>query len=969
MAQANHEQKTSFPVVVIGAAAGGYDAMAMLLQALPKNTGMAYVYVQQPDGEAAPLPDLLAAKTNMAVALAADNVPLQPDHVYVMPYKTPLTLTDGYFAPDGDEGPSILMINRFFSAVSESHKHIAIGVLLSGSDSDGALGLKAIKMAGGVTFVQDGSARFQSMPRNAIAEGVADFVLPPAEIAAELSRLGAQNDVYRHAFNELDGGASPGDEAFNGILHLLNRSTGVDFSQYKVNTIRRRIFRRMMLFRLETLDEYTQYIRRHTQEISALYQDLLINVTTFFRDTAAGEYLKKEILPKLLKTKGANDPVRVWVPACSTGQEPYSLAMLITETLEEKAMAIPVQIFATDLSETAVTKARLGIYSKDEVAGIPPRRLQRFFIKTDGHYRIVKPLRDLCIFATHNLAKDPPFSRLDLVSCCNLLIYLDTGLQRKIIATFHYSLVNTGYLILGKSETVGTSSYLFGQVEKNFKVYAKKKDTASKAMFEMNHHLSEDEKPATAVRRWASQKKHAVEGDLEKAVDGVLLKRFTPASVLVNGDLDILQFRGSTGLYLEPSPGRASLNLLRMARTGLGFELRNLVHKVKKSGNPAKKHSLEITVDDKPQRIAVEVLPIKGDGDEDYYLVVFEAARYQNEDLTLNTPDTRVMQLEAELTSLREDMRSVVKAQETVNEELQSANEEVLSNNEELQSINEELETSKEEIESANEELISVNQELQIRNDQLAEAQEYGEAVYSTVRESLVILDKHLRIKTANRSFYKTFSLQEEQVEGRLLYDLGNRQWDIPKLRQLLEDIIPQNAHFQGYEIQHFFAGAGEKILLLNARRLIQRIHGEELVLLAIEDITGHRQAERIIAENEAWFRNMADSTPVMIWVAGTDKVCLFVNKAYVAFRGESLEAAIGKPWYNDTHPDDVAACIKTFDESFREKKPFELTYRLRHKDGGYRTLLTHAKPNFNGAGHFIGYLGSCVETSDGTKK
>lgn len=956
----------SFPVVAIAAAEGGREAVADLLEALSPTTGMAFIFLQNgSDGQASV--EELAARTEMPVQKASEELYLKPNHFYFLPHDAPFTVSDERFKAFKNDGGGNgdAVINRFFTSLAENYKDIAIGVLLSGIDTDGTTGLKAIKVAGGLTFVQDESARYGSMPATAAAEGAADFVLSPQGIAQELGKLGEQKEVYYTVIRELNEDAiNNRDEALLGILKLLNRTTGVDFSQYKMNTVKRRIIRRMMLHKMETLKAYAQYIRQHTQEITALYHDLLINVTSFFRDGDTADYLKKTLLPRIVKTKGLNDPIRIWVPACSTGQEPYSLAMLVIETLGETAAATPVQIFATDLSEQAISKARLGIYTKDEVADVSPKRLQRFFNKIDGQYRIIKSIRDVCIFATHNIAKDPPFSRLDIISCCNLLIYLDTHLQKRIIATFHYSLAGNGYLILGKSETVGTSSYLFSQLEKKYKVYAKKKDTASKAMFEMNYRLPEIDK-ATGTKKSASPKKSLDEMDLEKAVDFMLLKRFTPASVLVNSDLDILQFRGSTGLYLEPSPGKASLNLLKMARPGLGFELRNIVHKAKKSGEAVKKEGLEVNTDGKPHTISVEALPIKSDGEEDYFLVVFETAPPPVGEMSAAVlRDKRIKQLETELTALREDMRSIVEGQEAANEELQSANEEIVSSNEELQSINEELETSKEEIESSNEELITINQELQIRNDQLAEAQEYSEAVFMTIRESLLILDKDLRVKTANTAFYKTFHLREEDIEGRLLYDLGNRQWNIPRLRELLEEIIPNNAQFQGYEVRHYFPGIGEKVLLLNARRVLQRLHGQQLVLLAIEDITEHKQAERIVAERERWFRNMADNAPVMIWLAGVDKLCTFVNQAFVDFRGESLENAIGKPWYDGAHPDDVERCVKTYDESFREKKPFQLTYRLKYRNDGYRTILNHAKPNFDADGNFMGYIGSCVETA-----
>lgn len=956
----------AFPVVAIGAADGGPEAVSGLVEALPASTGMAFAYMQTTDGlSLEEVAALLKSRTEMPVVVAEEAGAVKPDHIYLVPPAEGLKISGGVFVADGDgTGASALHINRFFSSVAETHADIAIGVLLSGGDSDGAAGLKAIKMSGGITFTQNDTALFGSMPRAAVAEGAADFVLSPADIAREIGKLAAQKETFYSVIDELNEGAiSNRDESLLSILRLLTRTTGVDFGQYKMNTVKRRIIRRMMLFKLETLKDYAGYLRQHTPEIHLLYQDLLINVTTFFRDAESSEYLQKNVLPRLIKGKESAEAVRIWVPACSTGQEPYSLAMLVMETLGENAAGTPIQIFATDLSESAVNKARIGMYTRDEVAGLSPARLQRFFQKIDGSYRIIKAIRDLCIFATHNIAKDPPFSRLDLISCCNLLIYLDVHLQKKLIATFHYSLLPSGHLILGKSETVGSSSYLFGQVEKRFKIYAKKRDTSAKAMFEMNYHRHDADRATSASRRPADVKKGTDEVDLENAVDLTLLKRFTPASVLVNADLDILQFRGSTGLYLEPSPGKASLNLLKMARPGLGFELRNAVHKAKKSGGPVRKEGLEVTIDGKTHVISVEAIPIKGDGDENYFLVVFEdTASHPAEVSAGGARDGRIQQLEAELTALREDMRSIVEAQEAANEELQSANEEIVSSNEELQSINEELETSKEEIESSNEELITINQELQMRNEQLAETQEYSDAVFTTIRESLLIVDRDLRVKTANAAFYKTFLLREEETQGRLLYDIGGGQWNIRALRDLLGQVLAHYTPFNGYEIRHHFSGIGDKVLLLNVRSVIQKIHGQQLILIAIEDITEHKEAQRIIAERETWFRNMADNAPVMIWLAGVDRLCTFVNQRFSAFRGEAVEEAIGKPWHDGAHPDDEPVCAGLYDESFRDKKPFEITYRLRHHSGGYRAILNHAKPNFDGAGNFLGYIGSCVE-------
>ncbi|WP_066408253.1 CheR family methyltransferase [Flavisolibacter tropicus] len=841
----NHD----FPVVAIGAADGGTEAMMTLLENLPQNTGMAFFYFQI-NGIESDAAKQLTGATEIPVIKAEENIEVKPDHLYVIDPDKPQMLSDGVLKPmvNLPESPHAGMpVSQFFTLLADQLQEKVIGILLSGSDVDGTLGLKAIKMGGGLTFVQDGTANFSTMPKNAISQGVVDLVLSPKEIAEELIKIGHQKEIYYTAMKELDEGAiSNNDESLKSILNLLNRNIGVDFSGYKKTTIKRRIIRRMMLHKLDNLRDYMDYLKKHSGEANALYQDLLINVTTFFRDPDTSEYLKDTLFPKIIQSKTINDPIRIWVPACSTGQEAYSVAMMLIEALGDKVTSMPVQIFATDLSEVAINKARLGIYSKDDVIDVSPKRLERFFNKIDGSYRIIKSIRDMCVFATHNIAKDPPFSRLDLISCCNFLIYIDSILQKKIIATFHYSLLNNGYLVLGKSETVGASAYLFSQVEKHFKVFSKKKDATAKAAFEMNYRFPETDRSFGTTRKQMSQKVKNDEVDLDRVIDHILLKTYTPACVVVNNDLDILQFRGSTGLYLEPSPGKASLNLMKMARQGLGFELRNLVHKAKMSGAPARKIGMEIYIEDKIQRINIEATPIKTEGEDAYFMVLFTPALSLPDDEELgDVKDKRVKQLEAELTALREDMRSIIESQEAANEELQSANEEIVSSNEELQSINEELETSKEEIESSNEELITINQELQMRNEQLAEVQEYSEAMFNIIRESVLTLDKELRVKTANRAFYKTFKINEEDAEGRYIFELGNGKWNIPKLRKLLHDIIPTNTQFFGYEIVHEFPNIGEKVLIINAHKVAQRIHGQELILLAIEDITEFRQAQR----------------------------------------------------------------------------------------------------------------------------
>jgi two-component system CheB/CheR fusion protein len=834
----------SFPIVAIGASAGGVEAVSELFGALPPDTGMAYVYIQHLDRYfESKLSEIIATKTQMQVVEAGHQMPIEPDHVYVIPPNKELSLVDGMLMlrPRGDH--HWMPIDSFMTHLAENEAK-AIGVLLSGADTDGTFGLRAIKASGGVTMAQDDSAQFKTMPRSAISEGVADLTLSPREMARELERLGREVVKADEALGEAgEAAAGDGDEDLLAILQMIKKSMGVDFTHYKMNTIKRRTLRRMLLLRIDTLGNYVPYLQKHPKELKQLYNDLLINVTTFFRDPDTLEYLEKTVIPRILKQRPPNQPVRIWVPACSTGEEAYSLAMIFLEVLGDLAANTSLQIFATDLSEQAINKARQGFYKRNDVVNIPPKRLQRFFTKIDGGYRIVKQVRDLCIFAPHNIFKDPPFSRIDLVSCCNLMIYLDSMLQKKVLATFHYAMNPEGYLILGKSETIGNSAQLFGQLEKKFKVFVKKKDASAKAVFEIGYHLPAYEKIDKLMPKKPVSKVTDTAGDLEKTVDAILLSKYTPASVVVNHELEILQFRGSTGLFLEPSPGKASLNLLKMARQGLAFELRNAIHKAIKSGEPVYKDGLEVEVNKSVIRVGIEVVPLKTDIDERLFLVVFnkqEAAEKMVRKESLSK-DQMVRQLEDELRAVKEDMRSIIEEQEASREELQSANEEIVSSNEELQSINEELETSKEELESTNEELMTINAELQLRNEQLAESYEYAEAVFITIREAILVLDTNLRVKRANPAFYKLFQTSQGEIEGLLVYEINNRVWDVPPLRKLLEELLPKNQQVNDHKIVHSFESIGEKALLINARRLMLQDQ-QQLTLLAIEDITDIKQ-------------------------------------------------------------------------------------------------------------------------------
>jgi len=858
ISQAKKEIKeNTFQVVAIGASAGGLEAMIDLLTHLPSDTGMAFIYVQHlsPDHKSL-LTEILSKKTKMIVQEIDDMDKIEPNNVFVIPYNKGIEVNDGHIKLiPRSEGSVAISIDTLFSTLAEAQKERVIGVVLSGSASDGTLGMKAIKQEGGLTFAQDDSAKFTGMPHSAIASGNVDFILSPKEIALELGRLSKHPLIKAISLKD-----SEHDHIENyhpdlkSILNLLFKATGVDFDVYKMNTIKRRIVRRMLLYKITTLKEYAKLLSQKTEEIDILYQDLLINVTSFFRDTDTHKFLKENLFPKLLNIKKTGEILRIWVPACATGEEAYSIAMMLLEIQESKTKSIPIQIFATDLSETAIRKARSGNYSKKELETVSPKRIQRFFNKSESGFQVNKSVRDLCVFALHNVLHDPPFSRLDFVSCCNLFIYLDNPAQKKAVNTFHYALNEDGYLMLGKSENITQSSNLFTVVNKRYKIFSRKKNSGNRILPALLPRYSQQYFPEKNFpvmdKGKINQKATFNNNELDNAIDSVLVSEFMPASVVINHQMEIVQFRGSTDLFLTHPKGKATFNILKMARPEISFELRNAISKVIKTKHRIRKSGIEMKINSVVKILSIEIVPLQIESDEPLLLILFaeqeqaESYFHQAESgrNTSLAKDRRIKKLELELAAAHADALAIAQEQEAFTEELQSANEEIVSSNEELQTVNEELETSKEEIESANEELTATNQELQTRNDLLNEAYDYSEALFATIHEPMIVLDKNLRIKSANKTFYKVFSTTEEQTEGMLLYELGDRQWDIPQLKILLEDILPRNSHFHNFEITHNFPVVGDKTMLLNARRIIQKMNHEELILLAISDITDVRK-------------------------------------------------------------------------------------------------------------------------------
>ena len=578
------------------------------------------------------------------------------------------------------------------------------------------------------------------------------------------------------------------------------------------------------------------------------------------------EYLKTVLLPRLLKNKAPGETLRIWVPACCSGEEAYSIAMMLLEIQGNKTMNIPVQIFATDLSEQAIAKARIGEYSSHDIKSVSPRRLQRFFTKTDGKYRIAKSVRSMCVFAAHNLLSNSPYSRIDFISCCNLLIYLDITAQKKAMAIFHYALNDNGYLMLGKSETIGTSTQLFSHFSNKFKIYLRKKETGLRKIPQI---AMRSELPAfneKIINKLVNKNIDVNVNSLDQSINSVLLSDFIPACVIINHGMEVLQFRGSTSLYLEHASGKASFDILKMVRPEIALELRTAIDKAIKTKERVRRSGIEMNINSTLRIISLEVVPLKKVWDEPLLLILFTQPErleiYSNDSkagkIISGAKDRRIKKLEEELAAARADMYAFAQEQDLAKQELQSASEEVVSNNEELQSMNEELETSQEEIESANEELITTNQELQMRNELQAETHQYAEAIVATMHEPMIILNKDLLVKSANTSFYKKFGFKEKEIEGRVLFEIGNKQWNIPRLKKLLENIIEKKLQVHNIEITHSFPGIGKRIMRINANHIIQKNHHEQFILLAIDDITASEALR--LKEKEFFIKDIRDS-------------------------------------------------------------------------------------------------------------
>ncbi|MEH2256881.1 CheR family methyltransferase [Nostoc sp.] len=844
-----------FPVVGIAASAGGLEAFTEIISHLPTDTGMAFVLIQHlsPDYESL-LSEILGRVTEMAVCQVLDQMMIEPNKIYVIPPNTQMTLRNGmlHLALREKTLGKYMPGDTFFSSLAAEQGNKAIAIVLSGTDGDGAQGLKAIKVAGGVTIAQcQNTARFDSMPNTAVATGNVDFVLPPEAIAEKLAELSRSPFLfYSGSLTVIEQPPQPGD-ALTTIFALLRTTTGVDFTLYKPTTLDRRIQRRMLLYKLEKLEDYAQYLQVHSNEVQALYEDILIHVTSFFREPEAFEYLKTQIFPSIIQNKSADHPIRVWVAGCSTGEEVYTIAICLLEFFSDRASVPLIQIFATDISEIAINKARLGFYLDTQLQGISMQRRNRFFVPlASGGYQVSSTVRELCVFARHNLGSDPPFSNLDLISCRNVLIYLSDSLQEYIMSLFHYSLNLTGFLMLGSSESIKNSSDLFNPVHDTFKIYARKL-SLSRPLFS----FTTSSYPTMKVERQRKTETIAANFDLAREVEQIISNRYAPVSVVVDDQMQILQLRGDADPYLKLPADTTNLNVLLMAREGLTVALQTAIYQAQTQNLSVRQEQIRIEASERSTLLNLEVIPFKpatATPKPLYFLLIFEAALpavqlsfaiTQSQESENESLEREIIQLRQALAaatqrefSVQAHLQAVIQEHNYLNQSLRVANEEVLSSNEELQSTNEELQTAKEEIQATNEELSTTNDELRNRNLRQNRDNSDLNNFIDSISIPILMLTNDLIIHRFTPAAQRLFNFIPADV-GRPFSDLRTN-FDVPNLKLIISEVLETlNTIEQEIQTQ---AGYWYTLRIRPYRTTENQIDGVTMVFLDIDALKRH---------------------------------------------------------------------------------------------------------------------------------
>ncbi len=935
-----------FPVVGVGASAGGLEAFTQLFKNLPANPGIAFVLIQHlaPAHESM-LTALLSKSVAMPISEVKDGMTVEPDNVYVIPPDVEMVIFQGvlHLTPREKTRGQYMPVDSFLRSLAQDRGNNAIAVIMSGSGSDGSMGIRAVKGEGGIVFAQDKTAKYDGMPKSAIDTGCVDFVLPPNKIAAELQR------IRRHPYlAPVRHGAAvqiiPAEENdLNKIFIMLRSAKGVDFASYKRPTIMRRVKRRMLLRKIEEIEKYVAYLREDPSEIETLYQDILINVTSFFREPETFNALKRGVFPHIVKKEHADVPVRIWVPACSTGEEAYSIAIALTEYMDENKISRPVQLFATDIDDIAVEKARKGIYPENISRDVSPERLRRFFEKAGGGYVINKLVREMCIFARHNMVKDPPFSKIDLISCRNVLIYFGPELQKKTVRILFYALNPGGFLMIGPSETIGEFGGLFSVVDKKGSIYAKKAEP-SRQYFEA---------PAVEYgKEKAVGKKTDIQPagvfDIQREADNIVLAKYGPTGFVIDDAMKILQFRGDTGPYLRPAPGRASLDLLKMVSEDLVSELRTMLHQAKKEDVPVRKERVRVKQDRQIKYIKIDVVPFKGPASgERCFLIMFEdAGTGLKPVLTKSTltakghpADEETYRLRQELAASKAHLNTVTQEYEASSEELRALNEELQSSNEEMQSINEEMETAKEELQSTNEELTTVNDELRSRNEETIQLNNDLVNVLRGVEIPIIILGSELEIRRFNDAAATLLNLIPADA-GRPLSNIRTNI-NIPDLEQMVRDVIRTLAAKEK-EVQHV-DGRWYSMILRPYKTVDNRIDG---VLMTLVDINDIKRSLLRVTEAYDYANDIVETVREPLLILDTGLKVVTANRSfYENFLADPQETEGRYVYELGNGQWDIPELRKMLQKVLPKKKSFsDFEVTIEFPNIGCRTMLLNAR-------------------------
>ncbi len=839
-----------FPIVGLGASAGGLEALEQFLTHVPAACGMAFVVVQHLDPtREGMMPELLQRTTPMSVVQVEDGARVEVDHVYVIPPNKDLSILHGVLHLLGPVAPRGLRlpIDFFMRSLAQDQRERSIGIILSGMGSDGTLGLRAIKEVGGLVLVQDPkTAKCDSMPSSAIDAGLADIVAPVGELPDKILSWLKRKPPVSESGDPLE--KSRG--ALEKAVILLREHAGHDFSPYKRNTLSRRIERRMGIHGISQIEIYIRYLRENPQELDLLFKELLIGVTNFFRDRVAWECLSEKVLPELLSGRPPHQPLRAWIPGCSTGEEAYSLAMVMKEAAAacNPPVHCPIQVFATDLDGDAIVQARSGVYPESIAADVPPERLNRFFTKEKGRYRVRTEIREIVVFAPQNLIMDPPFTRLDILSCRNLLIYLGPEMQRKLMPLFHYSLNPNGVLFLGSAETVGEFTPLFSPIDAKARLYRRLESKDHHHLPVFPSVISDSEHGRKYPSPSAKQS-----ANLQTLADQLVLRTYAPPTVLVNDKGDILYVSGRTGRYLEPPAGKANWNIFAMAREGIRVELMSAFQKALQTGGRATIRGLRPEGMPEGQAVDICIERLEGRSSElqGLVIVVFDEValpmetRLRGHSRAGAAIAPRLQELTRELEEAREDARLVRESMQTAQEELRSANEEMQSTNEELQSTNEELMTSKEEMQSLNEELQTVNAELQANIDGLSRASNDMKNLLNSTDIATIFLDNDLKVRRFTERATTIFKLIPGDL-GRPITDLSSRLL-YPELeediRSVLEDIGESEKSVESYDKSWF------TVRIMPCRTVDEAVDG---VVITFSDITDAKHLEAGLRERQA---------------------------------------------------------------------------------------------------------------------